>query len=350
MISAPRRKISGACHADGAQGARKRPGVTRGRLLWTEPRADGQDTIFGDQENGLGPEAVLRIEGEDLSVAEQDRHGRRAADERRSPSSGAGPGVSLVLEGRRAFVTGGGAGIGRAIVLALAAAGARVAVTDLDGDAAARVAREAGEGHVALRLDVTDAAATAAAVTQAAAALGGLDAAVANAGISTMARVVDLTEAEWDANMAVNAKGVFLTDQAIVRHFLAHGTKGSIVNTASLAAKVGAPLLAHYSASKFAVAGFTQALAREVAAQGIRVNCVCPGFVETSMQSREVVWEAELRGMEPAAVRAEYISLTPLGRLQQPEDVADVVVFLLGEGARFMTGLAVDVNGGAFMS
>jgi NAD(P)-dependent dehydrogenase (short-subunit alcohol dehydrogenase family) len=162
--------------------------------------------------------------------------------------------------------------------------------------------------------------------------------------------VVDLTEAEWDANMAVNAKGVFLTDQAVVRHFLATETRGAIVNTASLAAKVGAPLLAHYSASKFAVAGFTQALAREVAPQGIRVNCVCPGFVDTAMQDREAVWEAQLRGMTPEAVRAEYVSLTPLGRLQVPEDVADVVVFLLSDASRFMTGLAVDVNGGAFMS
>jgi meso-butanediol dehydrogenase/(S,S)-butanediol dehydrogenase/diacetyl reductase len=257
--------------------------------------------------------------------------------------------MTRALEGRRAFVTGGGAGIGRAIVLALAAAGARVVVSDLDLGSAQAVAVEAG-ATAALRLDVTDAAATSRAVAEAAEALGGLDAAVANAGISTMARVVDLTEAEWDANMAVNAKGVFLTDQAVVRHFLATGTKGAIVNTASLAAKVGAPLLAHYSASKFAVAGFTQALAKEVAPQGIRVNCVCPGFVATSMQEREVAWEAELRGMTPQAVRDEYVSLTPLGRLQQPEDVADVVVFLLGAGARFMTGLAVDVNGGVFMS
>jgi NAD(P)-dependent dehydrogenase (short-subunit alcohol dehydrogenase family) len=257
--------------------------------------------------------------------------------------------VTPPLDGRRAFVTGGGAGIGRAIVRALTAAGARVVVSDLDPGAAQAVAEEVGAA-AALRLDVTDGAATARAVAEAAEALGGLDAAVANAGISTMARVVDLTEAEWDANMAVNAKGVFLTNQAVVRHFLATGTKGAIVNTASLAAKVGAPLLAHYSASKFAVAGFTQALAKEVAPQGIRVNCVCPGFVATSMQDREVVWEAGLRGMTEEAVRAEYVALTPLGRLQQPEDVADVVVFLLGDASRFMTGLAVDVNGGVFMS
>jgi NAD(P)-dependent dehydrogenase (short-subunit alcohol dehydrogenase family) len=256
--------------------------------------------------------------------------------------------VSRQLEGRRALVTGGGAGIGRAIVRALAREGARVAVSDLDRAAADDAASEVS--GVAFALDVRDAAATAAVVAEAAAALGGLDAAVANAGVSTMARVVDLTESEWDFNMDVNAKGVFLTNQAVVRHFLATGTRGAIVNTASLAAKVGAPLLAHYSASKFAVAGFTQALAREVAPQGIRVNCVCPGFVRTSMQAREVVWEAKLRGLPDDAVRAEYVAQTPLGRLQEPEDVADVVAFLLGDGARFMTGLALDVNGGVFMS
>lgn len=203
--------------------------------------------------------------------------------------------MSRVLEGRRAFVTGGGAGIGRAIVLALAKAGARVCVTDLDGMAAEGVAAEAGGGAFGLSLDVRDAVATAAAVDQAVARMGGIDAVAANAGVSTMRRVVELTEAEWDFNMDVNAKGVFLTNQAVVRHMLAAGTQGAIVNTASLAAKVGAPLLAHYSASKFAVAGFTQAIAKEVAPHGIRVNCVCPGFVATSMQEREVVWEAQLR-------------------------------------------------------
>ena len=161
-----------------------------------------------------------------------------------------------------------------------------------------------------------------------------------------MAAVVDLTEEEWDHNMAVNAKGVFLTDRAAVRLWQAEGTKGVIVNTASLAAKQGAPLLAHYSASKFAVLGFTQALAREVAPLGIRVNCVCPGFVRTPMQDRELVWEAKLRGMTVEQVRDEYVSLTPLGRIEEPEDVADAVVFLCSDLAPFVTGEALNVTGG----
>ena len=109
-----------------------------------------------------------------------------------------------------------------------------------------------------------------------------------------MNRVEDLSESEWDFNFAVNAKGVFLSDQAALRLFKQAQTRGVIVNTASMAGKVGAPLLAHYAASKFAVVGFTQSLALEVAPLGIRVNCVCPGFVRTGMQDREVQWEARL--------------------------------------------------------
>jgi NAD(P)-dependent dehydrogenase (short-subunit alcohol dehydrogenase family) len=253
------------------------------------------------------------------------------------------------LAGRVALVTGAGNGIGRAIAQALAAAGAEVACTDLDGSAAARVAAELGTDAKSWPLDVTDATATARAIEAVVAACGSLDIVCANAGVSTMNRVVDLTEAEWDHNMAINAKGVFLTDQAAVRHFIESGTKGVIVNTASLAGKVGAPLLAHYSASKFAVVGFTQALAREVAEHGIRVNCVCPGFVRTSMQEREVAWEAELRGMTAAAVREEYVALTPLGRLEEAEDVAAAVVFLASDAARFITGEALNVTGGVRM-
>jgi meso-butanediol dehydrogenase / (S,S)-butanediol dehydrogenase / diacetyl reductase len=149
--------------------------------------------------------------------------------------------------------------------------------------------------------------------------------------------------------MDVNAKGVFLTNREAVKLFLTQGTKGVIVNTASLAAKMGAPLLAHYSASKFAVMGWTQALAKEVAADGIRVNCVCPGFVRTSMQERELDWEASLRGMTRQAVADEYVSLTPMARLEEPEDVADTVVFLTSDLARFVTGESLNVTGGVRM-
>ncbi len=253
------------------------------------------------------------------------------------------------LDGRRAFVTGAGTGIGRAIANALAGAGARVAVTDMDGAAAEQAAAEIGADALGLAVDVTDRASLAAGMDATLEAFGGLDIVCANAGVSNMKWFVDLSEDDWDFNMDVNAKGVFLTNQEAVRRFLSTKTEGAIVNTASLAGKVGCALLAHYSASKFAVVGLTQAVAREVARHGIRVNAVCPGFVATSMQTRELAWEASLRGTTEDAVRQDYIDQTPLGRLETPEDVADVVVFLASDAARFMTGQAVNVTGGVYM-
>jgi meso-butanediol dehydrogenase / (S,S)-butanediol dehydrogenase / diacetyl reductase len=253
------------------------------------------------------------------------------------------------LNNKRAFVTGGARGIGAAIVRALVRAGASVTIADADLAAAQTLAKEIGSNASALAIDVRDRRSTERAFNEAAAVMEGVDLLVANAGISSMRRAVDLTDEDWESNFAVNARGVFLSNQIACRHFLAEKRAGVIVNTASLAGKVGAPLLAHYSASKFAVLGWTQALAREMAPHGIRVNAVCPGFVRTSMQEREIVWEAQLRGMTPEAVRAEYVSLTPLGRIEEPEDVADVVVFLASDAARFMTGQGVNVTGGVRM-
>ena len=256
------------------------------------------------------------------------------------------PAVPL-LSGRVALVTGAATGIGAAISGALAACGARVAVTDRDA-AQAHARAAAIAGAVSAQLDVTCAASVAAGFDAAEAALGPIDIVCANAGVSSMARIVDLTEAEWDRNFAVNAKGVFLANREAVRRWLARGTRGVIVNTASLAAKVGAPLLAHYSASKFAVVGFTQALAREVAHAGIRANCVCPGFVRTSMQARELEWEAALTARTKQQVQDSYVAQTPLGRLETPEDVAGAVVFLASDLSRFMTGQAINVDGGVY--
>ena len=254
-----------------------------------------------------------------------------------------------LLEGRKALVTGGGRGIGLAIVRAFVREGARVAVTDLDLGAAEAAAGEHGDRARAFRLDVTDGAETERVFDAALDWMQGLDLVAANAGVSTMNRVVDLSEEEWDANMAVNAKGVFLTNREAVRRFLASGAKGAIVNTASLAGKIGAPLLAHYAASKFAVVGFTQSLAKEVGEHGIRVNAICPGFVRTSMQEREIAWEGELRGMAPEAVREEYVAATPLGRIEEPEDIAEIAVFLASDLSRFLTGESINASGGVLM-
>jgi meso-butanediol dehydrogenase/(S,S)-butanediol dehydrogenase/diacetyl reductase len=253
------------------------------------------------------------------------------------------------LAGKKALVTGAATGIGRAIAAALADQRMIVGIGDINLDAATAAGTELGRGALPVHIDVTRRETVEQAFGLFVEEAGGCDLLIANAGVSTMCAAVDLTDADWDFNFAVNTKGVFLTNQIAARHFLAQGS-GCIVNTASLAAKVGAPLLAHYSASKFAVLGWTQALARELAPRGIRVNAVCPGFVKTGMQSREVVWEAELRGMTPDEVLADYVSQTPLGRIETPEDVAGVVVFLASDQARFMTGQGINVTGGVYMT
>ena len=143
-----------------------------------------------------------------------------------------------------------------------------------------------------------------------------------------MGRFYELTEQEWDDNVDVNMKAVWLVTRRVVPQMIARRA-GRIVVTASMAAKIGAAYLAHYSASKFGVLGLVQAMARELAEFGITCNAVCPGFVRTGMQDREVVWEAALRDIDdPEQVRREYVRMTPLGRLCRPEDVAGVVAFL----------------------
>lgn len=250
---------------------------------------------------------------------------------------------------KTALVTGAAAGIGLASARAFSAAGYNVVLTDLEYEVSREAANDIDGPILVAALDVRDQASIESAFTAAEQKFGCVDVLHANAGVSNMKRALELTEADWDFNFDVNAKGVFLSNQVAVRHFLKHGNRGLIVNTASLAAKVGAPLLAHYSASKFAVLGWTQALAREHAADGIRVNAVCPGFVKTGMQEREVEWEAELLNSTPDEVIQSYINQTPLGRLETPEDVADVVVFLASENARFMTGQGINVTGGVYM-
>ena len=224
-----------------------------------------------------------------------------------------------LLDGKAALVTGAASGIGRAIVKALAGAGAWVAVTDKNGEAAAALAKEIGKDAISASLDVTDAAATAAVFEQAETAFGRIDIVCANAGISTMNATVDLTEAEWDANMDVNAKGVFFTNQAAVRRWIAAKHQGVIVNTASLAGKLGAPLLAHYSASKFAVEGLSDGLRKEVAPLGIGVTVVEPGGFRTDFAGRSLHQSARMiEAYAPTAGLRRRENITTHGR--QPGD------------------------------
>ncbi len=249
-------------------------------------------------------------------------------------------------------VTGAGSGIGRAIAATLAQRHWRVVVTDLDGDAAREVAASLANsdaGHESAQLDVTSPEGAAAVAADVAGRLG-LDAWVSNAGISFMHRFLDAPIERYEQTMDVNLKGVFVCGQAAAREMVRNRVSGAIVNTASMAGKQGrVPFLSDYVASKFGVVGLTQAMAYELGEHRITVNCVCPGYVETPMQSRELEWEAKLRGTTTDGVRTMMLDDTPLGRLEQPEDVARAVAFLLSEDARFITGEALAVNGGAYM-
>ena len=250
---------------------------------------------------------------------------------------------------RTIFITGAASGIGLATAKRFSALGDNVVLTDLSQDGLHKAAQDMQGQALTIVSDVRDADSINSAFDRAVEEFGRVDVLHANAGVSNMKPGIDLTVDDWDFNFDVNAKGVFFSNQIAVRHFLAEGTNGVIINTASLAAKVGAPFLAHYSASKFAVLGWTQALAREHAKDGIRVNAVCPGFVATPMQDREIEWEAELLGVAPNEVLQSYVDQTPLGRLETPEDVAGVVTFLASEDACFMTGQAINVTGGVYM-
>lgn len=250
---------------------------------------------------------------------------------------------------RLAVITGAGSGIGAAVSEKLATHGYRVVPTDIDLASAEQVAAKCSSPG-AYRMDVTDTVGIGEAIGTIVARHGRLEVFVSNAGVSRMRRFLDITPEQLDATLAVNLRGLFLTSQAAARAMIDAETRGCIVNIASMAGKQGrVPFLADYVASKFGVIGLTQAMALELAAYGIRVNSVCPGYVSTPMQQRELRWEAELRGISVEAVRQLYVADTPLGRLETPQDVARAVAFLVSEEASFVTGESIAVNGGAFM-
>jgi NAD(P)-dependent dehydrogenase (short-subunit alcohol dehydrogenase family) len=257
----------------------------------------------------------------------------------------------MELQGQVAIVTGGGRGIGRATALELARMGADVVVAELDQDGAKRTAGEVGAlGRRALAVptDVTSRADLRAMVDRTRAELGRIDILVNNAGIYRAAGPLDVTEEHWDAVLDINAKAVFFASQAVLPTMIAQKS-GAIVNLASMAGKIGSRTNLPYNASKAAVISMTKSLALAHAAEGIRVNCVCPGFVETDMWALVAREQGALIGLTAEEFTRQRASQVPLGRMERPEDVANVIAFLASPRAGYMTGQALSVDGGLVM-
>jgi len=257
----------------------------------------------------------------------------------------------MELDGQVAIVTGGGRGIGRATALELAGMGADIVVAELDRAGAERTAgevRKLGRRAIAVPTDVTKRADLTAMVERARADLGRIDVLVNNAGIYRAAAPLEITEEHWDAVLDINARAVFFASQAVLPTMIAQ-QRGSIVSLASMAAKVGSKTNLPYNASKAAVVSITKSLALAHAADGIRVNCVCPGFVETDMWTQVAREQGAVLGLTPEEFTRQRLAQVPLGRMERAEDVASVIGFLASARSGYMTGQAINVTGGLIM-
>jgi NAD(P)-dependent dehydrogenase (short-subunit alcohol dehydrogenase family) len=247
------------------------------------------------------------------------------------------------LSGRVAVVTGGGGGIGCEIGCRLAREGMSVAVLERDREAAERVAAELN-GFAAIA-DVTAADEVGAAVEAVLARFGKIDVLVNNAGICWTGPALDMPLDTLRAMLRVNVEGVFIVSRAVLPHMIARRA-GSVINMASWAGKTGNAYFAGYSASKFAVIGLTQALAREMAPYGIRVNAICPGIVVGTAMRATLEAQQRQYGLPQTAEREKLI---PLGRVSVPEDVARVAAFLASDEAAYVTGESINLSGGLLM-
>ena len=234
-----------------------------------------------------------------------------------------------------AIVTGAGSGMGRATAIRLARDGYAVVVAEIDGARATGVAAEIGDAAFAFAVDISDPDAVEALVSATLERFGRLDAMVANAGVPHGAPFLDLDGPTWERVLAVNLKGVFLCCQSAAKAMVAAGTPGAIVTVASTYAEVTAEEASAYSASKGGVRMLTKSMAFELGPHGIRVNAVGPGWIRTGMNPLDD--PAQLARLEPTI---------PLRRVGLPEDVADVIAFLLSEDARYVSGQTLFVDGG----
>ena len=248
-------------------------------------------------------------------------------------------------------MTGAGRGIGRAIALDLAAAGANVGLaarTRAEIDAVALEAGASGVKAVALPVDVADPASVRALFRDARAALGDLDILVNGAGVAPTAPLVKTTDEQWRQAIEVNLSGAFYCLREALPSMTARGW-GRVVNIASIAGKTGAPYIAAYAASKHGLLGLTKVAALEVAARGVTVNAVCPGYVDTPMTEESVRRIVEKTGVSAAAVRRRLEESSPQKRLYTAAEVSALVLFLCGDGAAGINGQALSVDGGTVL-
>jgi NAD(P)-dependent dehydrogenase (short-subunit alcohol dehydrogenase family) len=251
-----------------------------------------------------------------------------------------------LAEGRKALVTGGASGIGLAVAQRLAKAGAAVALLDVDRARCESAAHEIGADAIAVPADVRSAAEVGEAVERAASAFGGLDTLVVCAGVIHVKSLPDVTEEDWDRTLEINLKGAFLCCQAAAPALSASG-QGRIVMISSDAGRRGAPMLGAYSASKAGMIGLAGSLAGELAPT-VTVNCVCPvGVPTTGMGQQMLAWKTSHTGQPPEEVLWGIARDLPLGRNAAEADIAEAVLFFVSDSASFITGVALDVDGGA---